>query len=257
MRIDVLPFLAALWAIPAAAVTPISLDQAMAHPDWIGTPVEKAWWSWDGKQVFYQQKRSGSALRDLWQAVPGKPRLVADSELSMLDSDNPTYNREHTRAILIRNGDLFERDLKTGSLTQITRGTTGLGAPQYSSDGRAVQFRAGHEWLSWSRADHLVSPLAAPRATKDPAANPDDDALRDQQLRLITTLKRQKGERDAARERDLDERRADPTRAPAPIYLGDKVAIEGSALSPDGRWLLVVTVPKAAERAASASCRAT
>ena len=248
MRIFVLPILAALWAIPAAAVTPISLDQAMAHPDWIGTPVEKAWWSWDGKQVFYQQKRSGSALRDLWQALPGKPRLVADSELSTLDSDKLTYNREHTRAILVRNGDLFERDLKTGSLTQITRGTTGLGAPQYSSDGRAVQFRAGHEWLSWSRADHLVSPLAAPRATKDPAANPDDDALRDQQLRLITTLKRQKDERDAARERDLQERRADPTRAPAPIYLGDKVAIEGSALSPDGRWLLVVTVPKTTDK---------
>ena len=249
MRFFAMPLLAsALWAIPAAAVTPISLDQAMAHPDWIGTPVETAWWSWDGKQVFYNQKRTGSPLRDIWQAVPGKPRLVADTELSTLDSDKVTYNPDHTLAILIRNGDLFERDLRTGSLIQITRGTSGLAAPQYSSDGRAVQFRAGHEWLSWSRADHLVSPLAAPRATRDPAANPDDDALRDLQLRLITTLKRQKDERDAARDRDLEERRADPTRAPAPIYLGDKVVIEGSALSPDGRWLLVVTAPKAADK---------
>ncbi len=249
MRFFAMPLLAsALWAIPAAAVTPISLDQAMAHPDWIGTPVETAWWSWDGKQVFYNQKRTGSPLRDIWQAVPGKPRLVADTELSTLDSDKVTYNPDHTLAILIRNGDLFERDLRTGSLIQITRGTSGLAAPQYSSDGRAVQFRAGHEWLSWSRADHLVSPLAAPRATRDPAANPDDDALRDLQLRLITTLKRQKDERDAARDRDLEERRADPTRAPAPIYLGDKVVIEGSALSPDGRWLLVVTAPKASDK---------
>ncbi|UUZ55867.1 hypothetical protein LP419_10495 [Massilia sp. H-1] len=55
--------MAAIWAIPAAAVTPISLDQAMAHPDWIGTPVENAWWSWDSKQVFFKQKRSGSQLR--------------------------------------------------------------------------------------------------------------------------------------------------------------------------------------------------
>ena len=76
MRILALPLLAALWAIPAAAVTPISLDQAMAHPDWIGTPVETAWWSWDGKQVFYKQKRIGSQLRDIYQAAPGKPRLV-------------------------------------------------------------------------------------------------------------------------------------------------------------------------------------
>jgi dipeptidyl aminopeptidase/acylaminoacyl peptidase len=251
MRIFALPLLAALWAIPAAAdtsLTPITLDQAMAHPDWIGTPVENAWWSWDSKQVFYKQKRTGSQLRDIYQAIAGDPRRVPDTELSRLDTDKVTYHPDRTRAVVIRNGDLFERDLKTGILTQITRGATGLGSPQYSSDGRAVQFRAGHEWLSWNRTDHMVVPIAAPRATRDPAAAPDDDALRELQLRLITTLKRQKEERDAERARDLEERKADPTRAPAPIYLGDKVSIEGSALSPNGRWLLVVTAPKSAEK---------
>src|SRR6476646_1979733 len=113
MRLLALTFLAALWAIPAAAVTPISLDQAMAHPDWIGTPVESAWWSWDSKQVFYKQKRSGSSLRDTFQAGD-KPRLVADSEQANQDSPNMVFNRERTRAIVLRNGDLFERDLKSG-----------------------------------------------------------------------------------------------------------------------------------------------
>ena len=234
--------------MPAAAVTPISLDQAMAHPDWIGTPAETAWWSWDGKQVFYKQKRTASQLRDTYQAAPGKPRLVGDAELANLDSDRVIYNRDHSRSILLRNGDLFERDLKSGVLTQITRGSNGLAAPQYSADGRAVQFRVGHEWLSWSRAERLISPVAAVRATKDPAAAPDEDALRDLQLRLISTLKRQKDDRDAGRDRAEAERRADATRAPAPLYLGDKVVIDGSALSPDGRWLLVVTAPKGEEK---------
>ncbi|HEU4775390.1 MAG TPA: S9 family peptidase [Telluria sp.] len=237
-----------MWAIPAAAVTPITLDQAMAHPDWIGTPVESAWWSWDSKQVFFKQKRIGSPLRDTFQAVPGAPRKVGDSELANLDSDRIVYNHDRSRAILLRNGDLFERDLKSGALTQVTRGSNGLAAPQYSADGRAIQFRVGHEWLSWNRADHLVSPVAAPRAMKDPAAAPDEDALRDLQLRLISTLKRQKDDRDAARARTEEERRADATRAPAPIYLGDKVTIDGSALSPDGRWLLVVTAPKSFDK---------
>ncbi len=248
MRYFALPLLAALWAIPAAAVTPISLDQAMANPDWIGTPVENAWWSWDGKQVYFQQKRVGSQLRDTYQAIPGKARLVPDTELARLDSDMVVYDRTRTHAIVQRNGDLFERDLKSGALTQITRGSSGLAAPQYSADGRAVQFRVEHEWLSWNRADHLVAPVAAVRATKDPAAAADEDAMRDMQLRLITTLKRQKDERDAARVRDLEQRRADPTRAPAPLYLGDKVVIAGSALSPNARWLLVVTAPKSTDK---------
>ncbi|MDM5176551.1 prolyl oligopeptidase family serine peptidase [Massilia sp. DJPM01] len=248
MRLLVLPLLAAMWAIPAVAATPISLDQAMAHPDWIGTPAETAWWSWDGKQVFYKQKRTGSQLRDIYQGAPGKPRLVGDAELANLDSDKVIYNRERTRSIMLRNGDLFERDLKSGALTQITRGSSGLAAPQYAADGLSVQFRVGHEWLGWNRADRLISPLAAARATKDPDAAPDADNLRDLQLRLISTLKRQKDDRDAGRERVEQERRADPTRAPAPIYLGDKVVIDGSALSPDGRWLLLVTAPKATDK---------
>jgi dipeptidyl aminopeptidase/acylaminoacyl peptidase len=248
MRLPALSFLAAIIALPAAASTSISLEQAMANPDWIGTPAEAAWWSWDSKHVFYQQKRSGSPLRDTFEAAAGKPRLVGDAELSNLDGAAVVYNRERTRSILLRNGDLFERDLKSGALTQITRGSNGLAAPQYSADGCNVQFRVGHEWLSWSRADHLISPVALARATKDPAAAPDDDAMRSMQMRLIMTLKRQKDERDAGRDRAEQQRRADATRAPAPIYLGDKVVIDGSALSPDGRWLLLVTAPKATEK---------
>ena len=66
MRTPALTIFAALLtlpALPAAASTPITLDQAMAHPDWIGTPVENAWWSWDSKGVFYKQKRTGSPIR--------------------------------------------------------------------------------------------------------------------------------------------------------------------------------------------------
>src|SRR5690606_15949616 len=40
-----------------AAPTPITIEQAMADPDWIGPPVESAWWSWDGRQVQYTFKR--------------------------------------------------------------------------------------------------------------------------------------------------------------------------------------------------------
>jgi dipeptidyl aminopeptidase/acylaminoacyl peptidase len=245
MRLPALTFIAALIALPAsAAPTPITLDQAMANPDWIGPPVEAAWWSWDGKQVFYKQKRAGSPLRDTYEAGAGKPRLVSDSELAKLDTPDVVYNRERTRAIVLRNGDLFERDLKTGALTQVTRSAQAVADPQFASDGRGIQFRIGNDWYSWNRSDRLLSPVALPRAEKDPNAAADDDSMRAMQLRLIATLKRQKDDRDTNRARAEEERRADATRAPAPFYLGDKVAIVNSALSPDGRWLLVVTAPK-------------
>jgi len=235
-----------LPTLPATAATPITLDQAMAHPDWIGTPVESAWWSWDSKTAYYKQKRAGSPLRDTFVAG-ATARKVGDAELAAIDAPNLVYNRERTRAVMVRNGDLFERDLKTGTLTQITRNTTAAADPQFSSDGRSVQFRVGHDWFSWNRAERLVAPVALPRAMKDPAAEPDEDYLRALQLRLITTLKRQKEDRDAGRAQTEAERRADATRAPTPIYLGEKIVIDASALSPDGRWLVLATSPKPAD----------
>ena len=244
MRTSALTVLAALLALPAAASTQVTLDQAMANPDWIGTPVEAAWWNWDGKQVFYQQKRTGSPLRDTWSVNParaGHATQVSDADLGKLDSPETVYNRARTRAVVVRNGDLFERDLKTGTLVQITRGTgTPVQAVQYAADERGVQFRIGDDWFAWDRNTRVQGPVALIRAAKDPNA-PEPDALRDMQLRLSTILKRQKDERDATRAQAEAQRRADPTRAPAPVYLGDKLAIVSSALSPDGRWLLVVT----------------
>ncbi len=240
--------LCAALAIPAAAQTPITLDQAMSHPDWIGNPVETAWWSWDGKHVFYKQKRTGSPLRDTFETGASAgvtPRQVGDSELASLDSATVIYHRDHTRAILFRSGDLFERDLKTGALTQITRGANPAPSlARYAADGKSVQYRQGNDWYGWNRADRLVTPLALVRAARDPAAAPDADSLRDMQLRLIATLKRQKDDKDALREHAEQERRADSTRAPGPVYLGDKESIDLTTLSPDGRYLLVVTSPK-------------
>jgi len=236
---------------PTTAPTPITLDQAMANPDWIGTPVETAWWSWDSRQVYFKQKRIGSILRDTFQAganVGATPKQVVDGQLPGLDSPSMVYNREHTRAIIPRNGDLFERDLKTGALVQIVRGTSPARNAQYSADGNEVQFRVGNDWFSWSRSERLVSPLALLRTAQDPDAAPDADIQRDLQLRLITTLARQKADRDALRDQRNEQRQADATRAPMPVYLGDKVKVVGSRLSPDGRYLLVITSAKDADK---------
>lgn len=54
MRPALLALLLPLALAPSAHAqtsTPLTIEQAMAEPDWIGPPVERAWWAWDGKQV--------------------------------------------------------------------------------------------------------------------------------------------------------------------------------------------------------------
>ena len=242
-------FALALCGLQAGAQTPITLDQAMAHPDWIGPAVGNAWWSWDSARVVYETKRPASPLLDTWQlaAAGGTATRVDEAAQAGIDSASPVYDAARTRMAFVRHGDIFERDLRSGTLTQVTRSSGEESDPQYSSDGRSLQFRVDNSWYAWNSRDRLVGTIAIAVASKDPAAKPAADAQRDMQLRLIATLKRQSDDRDAQRQQGQLLRKLDPTRAPAPAYLGDDIRIDGTALAPNGRWLLVVTSPKSAD----------
>ncbi|QSX79321.1 S9 family peptidase [Agrilutibacter solisilvae] len=252
-----LPLSALLLAVPAFAQTPqpaapaapvsITLEQAMADPDWIGPTVEQAWWSWDGQHVQYLLKRSGTAIRDTWQqgVEETSGTKVDGAALAGLDAAAPVFDAARTRMAFVRNGDVFVRELRSGGLTQVTRTEAAEALPQFSRDGNLV-FRAGNDWFQW-RAGAGVSQAAIVKAEKDPDAAPKPDDLRERQLRLIRTLQDDRSRNEAARAQEKAWRQADPTRAPATAYLGADVAIVDSALAPDGRLLLVVTQPKDAD----------
>lgn len=243
---------ATLAALPCALLAsaafaqsaPLTLADTMANPDWIGAPVEAAWWAWDGQRVQYQLKRDDSIVRDTWQAGVGggAPQRVDGAARAELDAAAPVYDAQRTRMAYVRNGDVFVRDLRSGALTQVTRSNDTEARPQFGRDGNLV-FRVDNQWYQW-RAGQGVSQAAQVRAENDPAKPPKADALRDYQLATIDTLRNDRAQREAAREQDEAWRRADASRAPKPVYLGDEVEIADSALSPDARYLLVVTQAK-------------
>jgi len=96
-----------------AQTTPITLDQAMSHPDWIGTPVESAWWSWDSQQLHYSQKRTGSPIRDVFamNRSGGTAKKVENNGLANQDGQNFVFDPQHQQALFVRNGDVFLRNL--------------------------------------------------------------------------------------------------------------------------------------------------
>ncbi|KRD31266.1 peptidase S9 [Lysobacter sp. Root916] len=241
--------LAVLLLAPSVhAQTPITLAQTMADPDWIGPPVEQAWWAWDGQRVQYQLKREGATVRDTWQQGTGANAVAAKIDGAAradLDAAQPVYDAQHARMAYVRNGDVFVRDLRSGALTQVTRSNDKESRPQWSHDGQLV-FRVDNNWYAW-RAGQGVSQAAQLKAENDPAKPPKADDLRERQLATIRTLKDDRDKREAAREQDEVWRRADNSRAPAPVYLGSDVEISDSALSPDGRWMLAVTQAKGAD----------
>ncbi|MCL1635005.1 S9 family peptidase [Luteimonas sp. SX5] len=231
-------------AAAAQPATPLTLDKIMADPDWIGPPVEDAWWRWDSRQAQYQLKRDGGSIRDLYQQSidGGIAARIDGAARAQMDAGDPVYDAQRARMAYIRNDDVFVRDLRSGALTQLTRSEAKESRPQWSRDGGLV-WRVDNDWYRWNARDGVVQ-AAVLKAEDDPAEPPKADDLRDRQLRLIATLKNDRDRSDAARKQNEDWRRADPTRTPPPVYLGKDVEIHDSALSPDGRWLLAVTQAK-------------
>jgi dipeptidyl aminopeptidase/acylaminoacyl peptidase len=241
-------FLAAVSVSAPASVSGqpgLSLEKIMADPDWIGPPVRDAYWSADGSSVYYSLKRTGSPIVDLHRIdSAGKKDELIDAP-GMANADAPaTYDRTGKRAAFLRHHDIFVRDLGSGRLMQITRSAQPKSTPRFSADGKLLTFRIDNDWFVHDFGSGVTSAAAIVKTEKDPAAPPAADDLREMQLRTFSTLKRLHDEAEASRKYDEAMQKADATRAAAPFYLGDEVVVRGTELSPDARWMVVVTEPK-------------
>lgn len=231
-----------------AAETPadLTLEKIMADPDWIGAPVQDAYWSVDGRAAYYSLKRSGSPIVDLHRVeIAGRVDQVVGADAMASADGPPVFDRQGRHAAFVRNGDVFMRDVASGRLTQITRTPQQASSPQFSPDGR-LSFRVDHDWYVYDPRSAITALAAVLKLEKDPGAAPKPDDLRDTQLRVFSTLKKLHDEKETLRRHADDLQRNDVTRSALPFYLGEDVTIVDTSLSPDAHWLAVVTAPKSA-----------
>jgi dipeptidyl aminopeptidase/acylaminoacyl peptidase len=248
MRRLLLAGLIALTVAPAMAQNapapqPLDLQTIMADPDWMGQAVESPYWSADGRSLYYSLKRDGSTVHDLYRVDPASGQGTKLEPAAMAQAEGPAvYDRAHRHAAFVLHGDVFLIDLASGRRMQVTRSAQPESAPQFSPDGRVLQFRQANNWFSYDLASGVTAPAAILTFTDDPRADK-PDTLEQQQLDLFKELRENKADRDARRAQLDALAAADPTRAPQPFYMGDKSQLIDTELSPNGRWMLVVTQP--------------
>ncbi len=211
----------------------------MAHPDWLGRQPERPYWSSDGGSVYFERKREGEETRDLYRVDldTRQTSLVNDGDRADAEARGGSWDRERSRRVFVKAGDIFLRDLDgDDSLTQLTRTAAQEGAPFFTATGD-VAFRRDGAWLVRERATGLIWQPFDVRAAEAPEtarANEYLEAgyLERQQPRLleIVRLRRQREERreEVSRTRQA----ADPSRTALPHYLGKDVEVAGAWLSP-------------------------
>ena len=225
----------------SVADAPLTLERIMAR-DWIGTPPEDPYWSDDGKSIFYRQRRPDSEVVDLHRVelASGRSEVVPPAELGRVDAPGGSWSRDRRLRAFVREGDLFVRESGRRSPRQLTRTSELESAPLVLATGDRVAFRRGDAIHAIDLATGLDSTLVDLRLAEDPDATPDRSAfLAAEQLRLFAVLADRERRGDEKREAERAARAADPTRPPAPFYLGEGKTILRADLSPSGTHLLV------------------
>lgn len=231
----------------AAAAEPVTLPQIMAHPDWLGNAPEGPYWADDGDTVFHLQKRPGEDIRDLVEvSLTGEVlRRVAPENLGEVSVAGGEWSRDGRRKVWEREGDLYLRR-EDGRIRQLTRTHGRESDPRFLADEEHVTYQRDGEVYVRHLASGLESQVAVLLTEDSPEEQErqreeEGGYLYRQQERLFRVLREREARRERAREHAEQERAADPTRAPNPVYLGDDVQILDRSLSPSGEHLLVVT----------------
>jgi dipeptidyl aminopeptidase/acylaminoacyl peptidase len=135
---------ASLCANAAIAAETPTLELIMADPDWIGAAPEDPYWADDGAAVYYEQKRSGEDIRDLYRLD------LASGEIAQVERSAPpldagrerVYDPERSHVAWVDDGDVVLKRLADGAVTQVTRTVADESGPLFSADGGRLFFSA-------------------------------------------------------------------------------------------------------------------
>ena len=223
----------------AITATP-DLKQIMADPDWIGRPVEQAWWQMDGESIVYQIERTGSDQRD-WveiQIDTLQSNILDAAARAQLDGPDPVFDTDYTRALSLRDGNVILRDLASGKLRQLT-GSGQAQIAQFSTQPERIHVLQAGQWWQVDLTTGIRLPVAN-LVMQDRPFEVSADALAEDQLRLFSVLREQAEEQRRAHEEAIAAASLDPNLPPVAWYLGDDHEIDFSMISADGRWLFAV-----------------
>ncbi|TMO60300.1 S9 family peptidase [Pseudoalteromonas aurantia] len=239
--------------IPASVVaTPvdfggeqITLEQAMAHPDWLGRKPQNAFWAADSKTVVFNQKQAGSDLKDTFIVANNTaPTKVLLSQLHSVGAKNAVYSSNGEYQVYTFKGNVFAKTISTGDIKQLTFSSERAFQLQFLNSGD-VAYRVGNTFYTVNvrtGQSKELTKLHLSDAPKGLAAP--NGFIAEEQHKLIeyVALTHKNSLDREQRTKALKEQNS--TVANSHFYLGKGKALVSASLSPAGDKLIAVVTDK-------------
>lgn len=233
---------AAQDAPPSVDAQTLTVDLIMQDPKWIGAVSNDIWWSEDSKQVYFKWNPGEAEAESLYvvnRDASGLRKLTIEERKNLIP-ENGSYNKDETKKIYSKNGDIFLLDIPSMKIKQITNTTEKESSPQFSFNENKILFIRNSNLFSIELDQGLITQLTDFRQGNEPGEKSKterEEWLEQEELSLIQVLKERKGEEEKRRKED---ELLKPER-PKEIYVGKK-SVDNITLSPNEDFITFMTI---------------
>jgi dipeptidyl aminopeptidase/acylaminoacyl peptidase len=225
-------------SLSVLAQTPqLTVEKIMRDPKWIGSAPTNIQWSADSKTVYFLWNPVNAENDSLYSAslTNPAPTKVRKEDRILLATGDMLFNKNQTKAVFEKFGDLYLHDVVTRKTTQITNTLALEFSPLFSSDEKKIFFTSDQNLYSWEISTGVLAQLTDFKKGKKPSSTPlteQEKWLREDQLRNFEVLK-QREERKAMADKI---RKSENPHRPKEFYTDEK-NVELIRISPDGKFI--------------------
>lgn len=232
-----LPALILIFTFPAFSqaqnTSSLSIKEIMQGEKYVGFLPESPRWSADGNSVIFSWNPDMDTLRSSYSVDLASKKIskLSYEEVKSMPSSRGDFNKDFTKKVYEKNGDLFIMDLSNFAIRQITNTVQLESSPIFSGDDAQIIYRSGNNLFCWKIADGTTTQLTNFKSgtkQRKPKSNAMNSWLEQDQLAYFEILK----ERNESREsRSYRSNQTKPNR-PAEIYI-EKKQLVSINISPD------------------------
>ena len=221
----------------------ITLEQAMADPDWFGRAPQSWYWGDDSNTVYFQQKREGNPLRDLFRknltTSIGNGDKVALSQLHIAADGNAKTNNAGTHEIYTFEGNVFVKNLTNNQVKQLTYTSAFENSAMFLTNGN-VAYRVGNIFYAQNLKTNQIIELAnLQMADKPKGVQAPKSYLAKEQAKLIKYIALKQHNKALTEQQTNTLKAQNSSITQTSYYFGKDMQVSEASLSPAGDKLLV------------------
>jgi len=226
----------------------ITLEQIMSDPDWMGRSPQRWYWGDNSENIFYQQKREGSPVSDLYrQALTAKDAAkVKLAQLHTVSDDGAQLNRAGSHEAYSFKGNVFVKNINTGVVQQLTYTSADENSVMFLNNGN-VAYRIANKFFEHNLSTNQIKELANLKLVDEVVETPKSYIAGEQEqlINYVALQARNKALRADQKEK-LKAQNSSITKSE--FILGADKKVVHASLSPNGDKLIVSLASSKASR---------